>query len=381
MQMHNRFSQFLNAAAKREVSFEIDLVPLHFQKLSLKKICNWVLTEGSITFKPGRPWGFPTILQLEPTSFCNLRCRVCPVGIGLDRPSGNMDMEMFRRLVDEIGKYLLVMMFWDWGEPFLNPDAFEMIQYARRAGIKVVCSTNGHVFANRDNARKLIGAGLDVLVVSLDGITQETYQTYRTRGNLETVLEGIRNVVSEKRLSGSPLPIVNLRFIVMKHSEHQIQHIESYARSLGVDVLTLRKFHFVPGTETWMSKSDAEHVTGSEQLIPSDARYQLPALPDGEPVRLTKNPCKNLWNCPSIHWNGTVCSCFMDYNEKRPLGSLKTQSLREIWYGSPYAQLRRAFRRSWQDLAPCGKCASGYLGGDIGRQANSEAFYFTKFMR
>ena len=97
--MLNRFSQFLNAAAKREISFEIDPVPLHFQKLSLKKICNWVLTEGSIIFKPGRQWSFPAILQLEPTSFCNLRCRVCPVGIGLDRPSGNMDMPGKKRTI------------------------------------------------------------------------------------------------------------------------------------------------------------------------------------------------------------------------------------------------------------------------------------------
>jgi len=63
--------------------------------------------------------------------------------------------------------------------------------------------------------------------------------------------------------------------------------------------------------------------------------------------------------------------------EKYPLGSLITQSFRDIWYGHPYAQLRRAFRRSWNDLALCGKCASGYSGGDIGRQANAEAIWFS----
>lgn len=378
MPIQHRLSQLFNAIAKRRISFELDMVPLHFEKLPLKKILNWALTESSVLLKPPRPWGFPTILQVEPTSYCNLRCRVCPVGVGLDRPSGNMDPEIFRRLVDDLGKYLLVMMFWDWGEPFLHPDAYEMIHYARRSGIKVVCSTNGHLFANRDNARKLINSGLDVLVVSLDGITQETYQAYRIRGNLETVLEGIRNVVSEKRLARSPLPLVNLRFIVMKHCEHQVPQLESYARSLGVDVLTFRKFHFVPGTETWMSESHGEYSSLSARLIPGEARYQLPALSDGgRPIRLARNPCKNLWNCPSIHWNGTVCSCFMDYNEKQPLGSLKTQSFREIWYGDPYARLRRAFRKSWRDLALCGQCASGYLGGDIGRQANSDAFFFS----
>ncbi len=111
----------------------------------MKKVANGILTEGSVSFKPTMPWGMPTVLQLRPTSRCNLHCRVCPVGMGLDRPTGDMDLPLFQRIIDELGEYLLLIMFWDWGEPFLNPHAYEMIRYARCAGIKVVCSTNGHV--------------------------------------------------------------------------------------------------------------------------------------------------------------------------------------------------------------------------------------------
>jgi len=252
-----------------------------------------------------------------------------------------------------------------------------MIQYAHRSGIKVICSTNGHIFANRQNATELVNSGLDVLVVSVDGITQDTYEAFRTGGNLEKVLEGIRNVVSEKQRAGSSLPLVNLRFIVTKNSEHQVVKLESFAKPLGIDILTLRKFHYVPGTEASMSGNYRQISAKSEEMIPSNAAYQLPALSNnGMPKRLKANPCKNLWNCPSIHWNGAVCSCFMDYNEKNPLGSLQTRSFPEIWYGDPYARLRRAFRRSWIDLALCGQCAFGYSQGDIGRQANAEAIYF-----
>jgi hypothetical protein len=127
-----------------------------------------------------------------------------------------------------------------------------------------------------------------------------------------------------------------------------------------------------------MSDADAEDSFGSRQLIPSETKFQMPALSaDSKPIRLARNPCKNLWNCPAIHWNGTVCSCFMDYNETHPLGSLRTHSFREIWHGIPYAKLRRAFRQSWQDLTLCGQCASGFQGGDIGREANSEVIYFS----
>jgi len=196
--MIRKISQAITALAARRLAFEIDLTPLRFEGLPRKKITNWLLTESSVAFKPARPWGMPTILQVEPTSRCNLRCRICPVATGLGRSVSDMDLPRFQQLIDELGEYLLLIMFWDWGEPFLNPDAYAMIRYARSAGVKVVCSTNGHVFADRDHARRVVDCGWDVLVFSVDGITQESYQRFRRQGNLETVLQGIRNVVEEK---------------------------------------------------------------------------------------------------------------------------------------------------------------------------------------
>ena len=245
--MIRKISQAITALVTQKLSFELDLIPLRFEGLPRKKIINWLLTESSVPFKPARPWGLPTILQVEPTSRCNLRCGICPVTTGLGRSVGDMDLPRFQQLIDELGEYLLLIMFWDWGEPFLNPDAYAMIRYARGAGVKVVCSTNGHVFADRDHARQVVDCGLDVLVFSVDGITQETYQRFRRQGNLETVLQGIRNVVEEKRRAQSNTPLVNFRFIVMKHGEREVPHVRAFASSLGVDVLTLRKFHFACG--------------------------------------------------------------------------------------------------------------------------------------
>ncbi len=367
--MISKAREIAGAFAAREIRFELDLVPMRFGNLHWRKIANWVLTEGSVMFKPGRPWGYPTVMQIEPTSRCNLRCTVCPVATGMGRPQGNMDPRLYRRLIDEVGRYLLLILFWDWGEPFLNPHAYEMIDYARQAGVKVASSTNGHVFADRDEARRVVESGLDLLVFSVDGITQETYERYRGRGKLETVLQGVRNVVEEKRRLGLGTPRVNLRFIVMKHGEGEVALLEEFARSLEVDVLTLRKFYLAPGSET-----DRE----GNSLIPDQLEYQLPPLGgDGrQKVRLARNPCKNLWNCPTVHWDGTVSSCFMDYREQRPLGSLAERSFREIWRGEAYRELRRSFRRRWQEVSLCDVCASGFEGGDVGREANAKAIFF-----
>ena len=95
-------------------------------------------------------------------------------------------------------------------------------------------------------------------------------------------------------------------------------------------------------------------------------------------MRLLNNPCRNLWNCPTLHWNGTVCSCFMDFDEERPLGDLRGQHFEEIWKGQAFQKLRRAFRKGWQDLPLCGECSSGFKGGDVGRESNAEIVLFRR---
>jgi MoaA/NifB/PqqE/SkfB family radical SAM enzyme len=363
--------QALSALLTRRIAFEVDLIPLEFRDLPLKKIVNWLLTEGSVYVKPARPWGRPTLLQVEPTSRCNLLCQVCPVRTGMDRARGDMDFGLFRRLIDELGDYLLLIMFWDWGEPFLHAQAYEMIHYARTHGIRVVASTNGHVFAAGDHARRVVESGLDVLVFSVDGITEESYQHYRSAGRLEQVVAGIRRVVEERRRLGSRTPLVNFRFIVMGHNEHELPQVPAFARALGVDALTLRKFHALPHFR-WDPAAEHHH------LLPSQAKYQLPIIrpQDYRPVRVRRNPCKNLWNCAAIHWDGTVCSCFMDFEERRPLGRLSERSFMEIWAGEAYRSVRRAFRKHWQQVPLCGECAFGFEGGDVGRAANAEAVFF-----
>jgi radical SAM protein with 4Fe4S-binding SPASM domain len=280
-----------------------------------------------------------------------------------------MDLGLFKRLVDEVRDHVLLILLWDWGEPFLNKDAYEMIRCAREAGIRVVASTNGHVFANAINAQQVVASGLDTLVFSVDGLNQASYERFRNGGRLEIVLEGIRNVVAEKARRGSKAPLVNLRYIVMKHGEEEVPLVEDFSRALGVDVMTLRKFHAAPG-----SLGDAQ----VREFVPSDSLYQLPRLtPLGQPKRVRWNPCRNLWNSPTIHWDGTVCSCFQDFDEVRPLGSLKEQTLEEIWRGEPYQRLRRAFRRNWRELPLCGECAYGFEGGAVGSETNAKAVFFT----
>jgi radical SAM protein with 4Fe4S-binding SPASM domain len=355
----------------RRVAFEVDLLPYTFERVPLKKLLNWILTEGSVFFKPERPWGMPTIMQVEPTNLCNLRCAVCPITTGMDRDQGHMDFKLFKKLIDEAGEYLFLILLWDWGEPLLNPSVFDMISYAQKRGVKVVTSTNGHFLAKGSYAEKIVTSGLDTLIVAVDGISQETYQRYRQGGRLDQVLEGVKKVVQKKRELNALYPRINFRFIVMKHNEHEVSQLKEFARSLGVDVLSLKTFNPSP-------RGQQKTGEGERSFLPEKVRYRRFVYSDDReaPARVKHNPCKCLWNAPTIHWNGRVCSCVVDIDEKWPLGDLASQHFRAIWNGDKYRGLRRRFRKDWERLSMCRECTYAYEGGGC-RDTVAEAVFYT----
>jgi radical SAM protein with 4Fe4S-binding SPASM domain len=369
--MVTKILQAFKSLLTQRVVFECDLLPFTFQKVPLKKLMNWVLTEASVHVKPERPWGMPTVVQLEPTNHCNLRCAICPVTTGMDRASGYMDFALFKKLIDEVGEYLFLLLLWDWGEPLLNPAIFDMISYARRKGIKVSTSTNGHLLSRDDYAERVVTSGLDTLIVAVDGISQETYQRYRQGGQLNQVLQGVKKVVQKKRDLNALTPRINFRFIVMKHNEHEVPQLKGFTRSMGVDVLTLKTLN-----PSFRGQQKQDEM--GQPFIPVGTLYRrfTYSRESGKPVRVKRNLCKNLWNAPIIHWNGAVCLCFADMDEKWSMGDLRYENLRAIWGGEKYQWFRRRFRQRWEQLDICWDCSYAYQGGDCSRETVTEAVFF-----
>jgi radical SAM protein with 4Fe4S-binding SPASM domain len=357
----------------RRIRIYSDKIPYEFTNLSLRKILNACKVELSLFFHPSRPWGWPVHLMVEPTTFCNLQCALCPVTAGLDRPQGHMELSLFQSVIDEVGEYIFTLLLWDWGEPFLNPEIFRMIAYAKKKGIKVISSTNGHLFTQAEQADAVIHSGLDTLIFAMDGVTQETYQRYRQGGSLESILRGIRTVVSRKRALGSSVPFVNLRFIVMRHNEHEIPRLKQLAQELGVDALTLKTLN--PGSQNPYDGAEAEN---HDDFVPQNQKYRRfkSIGKNGHRVRLKRNPCKLLWNNPTIHWNGNVSPCTYDPKEKYALGNLANHSFQEIWWGDAYQKMRHQFKSHWENIPVCGDCSYAYQGGNCSQETIAEAIFF-----
>lgn len=323
------------------------------RKLTLRRALNIVLVFASywITRWLKRPvqWGLPITVSIEPTTACNLRCPECPSGLrAFTRETGNLREDFFRKTIDEIHRQLSYLIFYFQGEPYINPKFLDMVKYANAKKIYTITSTNGH-FLSSENARKTIESGLDRLIISVDGTTQETYEQYRVGGTLENVLQGARNVVRWKKQLGSSTPHIIFQFLVVRPNEHQIPEIHRLAREIGVD-------------EVQLKTAQVYDYQQGNPLIPTIDRYaRYRENPDGtwSFKNALANHCWKLWHACVITWDGLVVPCCFDKDAKHRLGDLKQTSFRELWQAEPYQQFRQKLLRGRSEIDICTNCTEG----------------------
>ncbi|MEL7222003.1 MAG: radical SAM/SPASM domain-containing protein [Bacteroidota bacterium] len=323
------------------------------KKLSFSRIRNAVLVIASYYYSrlTGKPhqWGMPFTVNFEPTTACNLRCPECPSGLRqFSRPTGNLKADFFRASIDEMAQHLLYLIFYFQGEPYINPDFLDMVAHARDKGIYTITSTNGH-FLNDANSRRTIESGLDRLIISIDGTTQEVYEQYRKAGKLEVVLQGVRNIVKWKKQLRSATPHIVIQFLVVKPNEHQISGIRKLADELGVDALSFKTAQVY------------DYEFGNPLIPTAEGLSRYRQLPDGRyaPKAKIDSHCWKLWHGTVVTWDGRVVPCCFDKDAQHQLGDLKEKSLRDIWYGKRYQAFRKTLFKGRDQIDICTNCTEG----------------------
>jgi radical SAM protein with 4Fe4S-binding SPASM domain len=294
-------------------------------------------------------WGIPISISIEPTTSCNLRCPECPSGLrAFTRPIGMMEQSFFKKMIDELSEKLSYLIFYFQGEPYLNPDFLEMVKYASNKGIYTATSTNAH-YLKDDVARKTIESGLDRLIISIDGTTQETYSAYRIGGQLKKVLEGTRNIIKWKKELDSKTPHVIFQFLVVKPNEHQIEEVYRLGKEIGVDEVRLKTAQVY------------DHEDGNA-LIPENEKYSRYKKGKDGKYQINNNlssHCWKLWHACVITWDGLVVPCCFDKDAKHQLGDLKKNSFKEVWQGERYTQFKASILRSRKEIDICQNCTEG----------------------
>jgi radical SAM protein with 4Fe4S-binding SPASM domain len=324
------------------------------QKLTFRRLWNAskVFSSFYVSRFSGTPvqWGLPMSISFEPTTSCNLRCPECPSGLrAFTRPTGMLEQSFFRQTVDEVYKDILYLIFYFQGEPFLNKNFLDMVQYASAKGIYTATSTNAH-YLNDDVAKRTVESGLDRLIISIDGTTQEVYEQYRIGGKLHKVIEGAKNIVKWKRELKSKTPFVFFQFLVVRPNEHQVDEIKRIAKEVGVDEVRFKTAQVY------------DYENDPNQLIPINEKYSRYTKDKiGNYISKNKfaNHCWKLWQANVITWDGLVVPCCFDKDATHQLGDLKNQSFREIWHNGKYKKFRRELMTSRKNIDICANCSEG----------------------
>ncbi len=291
----------------------------------------------------------PFFLSVEVSNYCNLHCPECPVGIRkiAKTEKASFDFSLYKNLIDELKPTLQQIILYFQGEPMLNKQLPQLIEYAHKAKIFTSTSTNGQ-FLNKEYARLIVISGLDKLIISVDGTTQEVYETYRVGGNLEKTLDGIRHIVFWKNELNSLTPLVEIQFLVLKTNEHQMAEMKQLAKTLKVDRLTFKTAQLY------------DFEIGNN-LLPTKNKYsRYKKMKDGKYVikGSQSNYCGRLWSGAVVNVHGDVLPCCFDKASEHSFGNIHEYSFSACWQSKKAFDFREKVLENRKQFEMCRNCMS-----------------------
>ncbi|MDQ1327622.1 MAG: hypothetical protein QG641_905 [Candidatus Poribacteria bacterium] len=291
--------------------------------ITLKKLLNMCLILIQMLLHRSKIHGYPFFIKIDPANICNLQCLGCFASDPMSFfQKGTMELELYKKIVDQLAPYLLTISLYGWGEPFTNRNIYEMIAYATQRNIGVVISTNMH-FIDTD---KLIKSRLDRLIVGIDGVTQETYEKFRAHGNLSKVLGNLKSVLDTRKRYKSSLPFIEWQYVITKENYNEVSAAQKLAKDIGVNC-----FNCIPDLCKRFDEKTRESKYVKTFMSKGLARLKL---------------CYCLWCFPFIEWDGSIMPCcFIHPSHKFGFGNVTKNSFKKVWNSEYYISARNSFKR------------------------------------
>jgi MoaA/NifB/PqqE/SkfB family radical SAM enzyme len=263
---------------------------------------------------------YPWRVILEPGNICNLRCKGCLTHDSA-LPKGLLEPAQVEHYLDALWPFLVQVNLFNWGEPFLHPRLSELIGVIHGHGVGT------HVHSNMNHlpnglAEGLCDAGLDFLVASIDGITQDVYAQYRAGGCCQEALRNLEAFVKIRHAKGISSPKIIWRLLCFPHNVHQIEDAARLAREIGVDEFAVSSGGL--DGQTWSPGGPMEMTAATATRAPPS--------------------CTDLYDFPAIHWDGTVLPCCFAMDPSFVWGDLRRSSWREAFNSGPFRTARRLAR-------------------------------------
>jgi radical SAM protein with 4Fe4S-binding SPASM domain len=270
---------------------------------------------------------FPLHVDIETTAKCNLRCPMCPSRhLSQEKYSeyGHMDMELFKKVVDECADRRIFSIRLSWrGEPLVNPKFKEYVYYAKvvKRVPNVSFLTNGSLLKGK-LAEELIDYGIDYISVSIDGL-KEIYEKIRYPVKFNTVCKNLRDFKELKEKKGVKKPVIRVTTLW-----------PAVAKDPG---------GFYDRLSPVCDKIVYNHLKDYSVTEPQKVGFI----------------CQFPWERLFVAFNGDVQPC-SNTKDSFVVGNVLEDTLEEIWHSPRMNEVRRlhmAFRR--MDISPCNQCSYG----------------------
>ena len=268
---------------------------------------------------------FPLIVDLEVTNHCNLDCVFCQRRLS-EAPRGRMGLPIFQKVVDECAAQGTPIRISGWGEPLIHKEIVDFAEYAARKGVLLKIYTNGTLLTP-EMMQELIGAGLDELQFSMQGLNARQYAQNRRKGDYEKLASIIRMAAQERSLAGNPKPFLGIVTSVLRQEleegdpegfrDEWLRHVDKVA----IDMTNL---HFVSEGD------EVDSMMGQHLMEPVHAR------------------CVDIFLKIHIAWDGTLDICSQDahFYPEYILGNIETMSIQEAWISEKFERHRDRVGRS-----------------------------------
>lgn len=278
---------------------------------------------------------FPPKLIIENTNICNAACVMCPYK-KMTRKKGVMSFELFKKIIDEYSSstHTKRLQMNNMGEPLIDPLIVRKIKYAKEKGIEqVFFFTNGSLL-DKQLTEKLIDSGLDYMIISLDGITKETYEKVRKNLKFEEVINNIENFMILRRERRADRPKIELHITLLNENRSDEKEFVKKMKNMA-DYVSVTYAH------DWAGQQEAKNI----EYIQKSHQLKLA-------------PCSNLWSELTILWDGRVALCCIDYEGKVILGDVNRESLQNIWKCEKLRMIREYhLKRQFDQIELCKKCS------------------------
>jgi radical SAM protein with 4Fe4S-binding SPASM domain len=306
-----------------------------------------------------RLYYYPARITIESGNVCNLRCPLCPTGQrDVSAKKGFLSFSDFKRFIDEVGKNLLLIRLYNWGEPLLNKDFVKMVEYANSKKIAVKISTNLSLPIEDTQAEALIKANLQKIYVSCDGASNSTYSTYHIDGDYGKVISNMRLLLEKKKQLKNHYTEIVWLFHVFRHNEHEINTAKLMAKEIGIK-LTINKMRTDMGKEIFETADKS--IERDSEWLPVNPEYNIFDVAEKKPKN--RFSCDLLWSETVINWDGSILPCCSVYSETHSFGNIKESSFKSIWNNEKYISARKeVLGRKNNIKTVCHICkANGYL--------------------